>query len=192
MPDDLDDRLEELFHTVLKHGPAERVAFLAEACRANPSLREKVERLLAAHEKTTDFLEKPAWAMFVHPDAKEGAEAEKLEVEPGLRVIHTPGHTPGSSCLLLHRGDLKVLFTGDHILRRRDEVPAPLHFPWTFDWDAQVASARRLLDLDFDYLVPSHGARLARGYFDDAHARLESALADPEITRPRNDRGVRS
>ena len=101
-----------------------------------------------------------------------------FEVEPGLRVIHTPGHTPGSSCLLLHRGDLKVLFTGDHILRRRDEVPAPLHFPWTFDWDAQVASARRLLDLDFDYLVPSHGARLARGYFDDAHARLESALAD--------------
>ena len=115
-----------------------------------------------------------------------------FEVEPGLRVIHTPGHTPGSSCLLLHRGDLKVLFTGDHILRRRDEVPAPLHFPWTFDWDAQVASARRLLDLDFDYLVPSHDARLARGYFDDAHARLESALADPEITRPRNHRGVKS
>ncbi len=84
MPDDLDDRLEELFHAALKHDPAERVAFLAEACRANPSLREKVERLLAAHEKTTDFLEKPAWAMFVHPDAKEGAEAARLAVGPGL------------------------------------------------------------------------------------------------------------
>lgn len=108
---------------------------------------------------------------------------EDFEVEPGLQVIHTPGHSPGSSCLLLHRGPLKVLFTGDHILRRRSEVPAPLRFPWTWNWEAQVASARRLLELDFDYIVPSHGERLERGYFDDARARLDRALADPRVTR---------
>jgi glyoxylase-like metal-dependent hydrolase (beta-lactamase superfamily II) len=106
-----------------------------------------------------------------------------FEVEPGLWVIHTPGHSPGSSCLLLHRDRLRVLFTGDHILRRRDDVPAPLKFPWTWDWDAQVASARRLLDLEFDTIVPSHGDRPAGGYFDDARARLARALADPRVTR---------
>jgi glyoxylase-like metal-dependent hydrolase (beta-lactamase superfamily II) len=106
-----------------------------------------------------------------------------FEVEPGVQVIHTPGHSPGSSCLLLHRGDLRVLFTGDHILRRREEIPAPLKFPWTWDWSAQVASARRLLELEFDYIVPSHGQRLKEGYFADAHRLLSRALEDPKITR---------
>jgi glyoxylase-like metal-dependent hydrolase (beta-lactamase superfamily II) len=106
-----------------------------------------------------------------------------FEVEPGLWVVHTPGHSPGSACLLLHRGKLRVLFTGDHVLRRRAGVPAPLKFPWTWDWDAQVASARRLLALDFDYLVPSHDDRLPHGWFDDAHARLAKALLDPAVTR---------
>ena len=108
---------------------------------------------------------------------------EDFEVEPGLQVIHTPGHSPGSSCLLLHREGLRVLFTGDHILRRRDDVPAPLKFPWTWSWEVQLESARRLLDLEFDYIVPSHGDRLPRGYFDDAHARLSRALEDPRVTR---------
>ena len=106
-----------------------------------------------------------------------------FEVEPGLWVIHTPGHSPGSSCLLVHRDGLKVLFTGDHILRRRDEIPAPLKFPWTWDWEAQVASARKLLQFEFDHIVPSHARRLARGYFDDARVRLARALEDPRVTR---------
>ena len=101
-----------------------------------------------------------------------------FEVEPGVTVIHTPGHSPGSSCLLVHRGDLRVLFTGDHILRRREQVPAPLKFPWTWDWDAQLGSARRLLELEFDYIVPSHGDRLEKGYFPDAHQLLRQSLQD--------------
>jgi glyoxylase-like metal-dependent hydrolase (beta-lactamase superfamily II) len=106
-----------------------------------------------------------------------------FEVEPGVWAIYTPGHSPGSSCLLLHRGDLKVLFTGDHILRRRQDVPAPLRFPWTWDWPAQVASARRLLDLEFDYIVPSHARHLERGYFADARNLLAGALDDPAVTK---------
>lgn len=34
-----------------------------------------------------------------------------------LRVIHTPGHTPGSSCLLLENAKGKVLFTGDTLFK---------------------------------------------------------------------------
>jgi len=115
---------------------------------------------------------------------------QDFEVEPGMWVVHTPGHSPGSACLLVHRGELKVLFTGDHVLRRRAGVPAPLKFPWTWDWDAQVASARRLLDLDFDYLVPSHDDRLPHGWFDDARVRLTKALLDPVVTRGAAPRGA--
>jgi glyoxylase-like metal-dependent hydrolase (beta-lactamase superfamily II) len=112
-----------------------------------------------------------------------------FEVEPGMWVVHTPGHSPGSACLLMHRGRLKMLFTGDHVLRRRAGVPAPLKFPWTWDWEAQVASARRLLDLEFDYLIPSHDDRLPHGWFDDARARLGKALRDPAVTRGAAARG---
>ncbi len=64
-----------------------------------------------------------------------------FEVEPGVTVIHTPGHSPGSSCLLVHRGDLRVLFTGNQVPRRGGQ------------------GARRLLELEFDYIIPSHSDR---------------------------------
>lgn len=99
-----------------------------------------------------------------------------FEVEPGVTVLHTPGHSPGSSCLLLHRGDLKVLFTGDHILRGREDVPAPLKFPWTWNWASQLSSAHRLLDFDFDYIIPSHGKHLPKSYLPNAHQNLTKSL----------------
>src|SRR5512132_2344089 len=37
--------------------------------------------------------------------------------ESTLRAIHTPGHTPGSTCFLLE-GEIPVLFSGDTLFRR--------------------------------------------------------------------------
>ena len=34
-----------------------------------------------------------------------------------VRAIHTPGHTPGSTCFLLD-GDAPILFSGDTLFRR--------------------------------------------------------------------------
>jgi hydroxyacylglutathione hydrolase len=34
-----------------------------------------------------------------------------------LGVLHTPGHTPGSSCFVLAHGDQQVVFTGDTLFR---------------------------------------------------------------------------
>jgi hydroxyacylglutathione hydrolase len=34
-----------------------------------------------------------------------------------LGVLHTPGHTPGSTCFLLAQGDQQVVFTGDTLFR---------------------------------------------------------------------------
>jgi glyoxylase-like metal-dependent hydrolase (beta-lactamase superfamily II) len=106
-----------------------------------------------------------------------------FEVEPGLWVVHTPGHSPGSACLLLHRDGRKVLFTGDHVLRKRDDIPAPLKFPWTWDWEEQLQSTVRLLELDFDFMVPSHGLDMPRGYFDGGRALLARSLADAAVRK---------
>lgn len=41
----------------------------------------------------------------------------KVEAEGGLRVLHTPGHTPDSICLVMRDEEgRKVIFTGDTIL----------------------------------------------------------------------------
>src|SRR5262245_29722282 len=40
-----------------KDDPAERAAFLDQACADNPPLRQRIERLLKAHEPADSFLE---------------------------------------------------------------------------------------------------------------------------------------
>ncbi|MDD4903410.1 MAG: MBL fold metallo-hydrolase [Candidatus Bipolaricaulis sp.] len=74
------------------------------------------------------------------------------EVVPGLRVIHTPGHSPGSVTLVadgaLFAGDL--LFAGS--IGRTD-------FPGGSD-EAMEASLRRVVALEGDYTVyPGHGPK---------------------------------
>src|SRR5689334_14600508 len=52
---------ETIFETALhKASPAERSAYLAEACGGDAALRQRVEALLAAHQDAGDFLDRPA------------------------------------------------------------------------------------------------------------------------------------
>jgi hypothetical protein len=54
-------RVEEVFLAALERGkPQERAAYLDEACRGDPELRQSVDRLLKAHLQAGSFLEKPA------------------------------------------------------------------------------------------------------------------------------------
>lgn len=67
-----------------------------------------------------------------------------------FRVLHTPGHTPGSVCLLFEN----ALFTGDTLFRGscgRTDLPGG-------DWAAIVKSLKRLAALPGDIPVyPGHG-----------------------------------
>lgn len=69
-----------------------------------------------------------------------------------FRVIHTPGHTPGSICLLFESE--KVLLTGDTLFQGtygRYDLPGG-------DVEALYRSLRLLAKLNADYLVyPGHG-----------------------------------
>src|SRR5262245_14598945 len=52
--------VEDVFLAALERGTTEeRAAFLAEACKGDPDLRRRVERLLQAHPKAGGFLEPP-------------------------------------------------------------------------------------------------------------------------------------
>lgn len=60
-------QVESILHGALEKPPGdERSAYLDAACGGSPELREEVNRLLAAHPKAVDFLEKPASGATAH------------------------------------------------------------------------------------------------------------------------------
>jgi len=73
-----------------------------------------------------------------------------------LVVIPVPGHTRGSAALLHDR----YLFTGDHLWGTPDgsELSVSRSVCW-YSWAAQTRSMSRLLDFDFEWVLPGHGFR---------------------------------
>jgi glyoxylase-like metal-dependent hydrolase (beta-lactamase superfamily II)/ferredoxin len=83
----------------------------------------------------------------------EGEEAVKLDDE--LTAIPVPGHTRGSQVLLYKN---KFLFTGDHLAwsPRRKTLIAFRSVAW-YSWEKQTRSMARLLEYDFEWILPGHG-----------------------------------
>jgi len=84
----------------------------------------------------------------------EGSLPVSLDEE--LTVIPVPGHTPGSAALLYR----DFLFTGDHLWGTDDglHLSASRSVCW-FSWPEQVRSIERLLEFDFQWVLPGHGRR---------------------------------
>src|SRR5687768_10251733 len=60
--------------------PAERAAYLEEACSADPAMRSRVEALLDSHARIGEFLETPALEQMGHAGRAPASEA------PGTRI----------------------------------------------------------------------------------------------------------
>lgn len=81
-------------------------------------------------------------------------EGETLPILGGLRVLHTPGHTPGSVSFYLE--SRRVLFPGDNVVNLGDYVGAPVPFPGT-NLRQYEASLRRIAAMEYDIACLSHG-----------------------------------
>ncbi|KAH6809808.1 metallo-beta-lactamase family protein [Perilla frutescens var. frutescens] len=91
-----------------------------------------------------------------------------------VTLIHTPGHTKGFVCLL--DKTRKVLFTGDHLLMDEFGWSILDRYNW-FSVSEQLKSVQKLLELDFEWILPGHGRR---GSFSNAEERnmvLQAFLA---------------
>jgi glyoxylase-like metal-dependent hydrolase (beta-lactamase superfamily II) len=93
-------------------------------------------------------------------DGLRGLERYVDGVEPAplasdLLLIPTPGHTPGSVCLLYRN---TFLFSGDHLWwnAERGMLSASRSLNW-YSWDEQLRSIERLLDFEFRWVLPGHG-----------------------------------
>ena len=85
---------------------------------------------------------------------------EELAVLGGVRMLHTPGHTPGH--LALYVPALALLLPGD-LLRYEEGVvrQGPAHF--TADQAQAAASVRMLAELPVERLLGYHGTWLESG-----------------------------
>ena len=102
-------------------------------------------------------------------------EGEVLPMQGGVRVIHTPGHTPGSVCFLLE--DEGVLFSGDTLFGGANGVSRSIPFPG-YDRDLYMRSLKRLAELEFDVLCGGHG-RALKGGASDKFRDLLAARPEP-------------
>lgn len=82
---------------------------------------------------------------------------------PG-KVIHTPGHTRGSTCVLLKTGEA---FVGDLAMGPRFMRPRPSLSFFAEDADLLVDSLRNLFSMGLKTIFPAHGKPVSAAVFMD-------------------------
>jgi glyoxylase-like metal-dependent hydrolase (beta-lactamase superfamily II) len=103
----------------------------------------------------------PGAAVWGNPDDGYGGPvrpAVEGDTVRGLRVVHTPGHTPGHICLLAE--DSGVLFVGDAFGSQDGHlVRAPARF--TADAAEAERSLRRIAQLTASRMLLAHGSEVS-------------------------------
>jgi len=166
-------RLADLNAVIVTHHDLDHVGSLAAIVRASGA------RVLAhpAEAPFIDGRQRPLKALpreqlatlpaEVRAVMEQGAEpvhvdqvvqgGEQLDVSGGIRVLFTPGHTPGHISLYVERG--QVLIAGDALTAVRGELKGPPPAQ-TLDMPLAMQSVRALAELDVAVLAAHHGGVL--------------------------------
>lgn len=89
-------------------------------------------------------------------------EGDEFDVLGGMRVVHTPGHTPGS--ISLYFPERGLLIVGDVIAHRFGlDLPARAY---TVDMDQEIRFMKKLATMDFQSICFGHGRPVLQGARD--------------------------
>lgn len=146
----------QLTHIFLTHGHADHLLGVPELKRQTGArvLMPKDDCQMALHPSASLASMLGATQESFEPDQLFG-DGEKFTVgDFQILTLHTPGHTPGSSCLMVSSGDQRVLVSGDTLFARsmgRTDLPGG-------DEAAMQSSLKRLYNLEGDFdVLPGHG-----------------------------------
>jgi len=175
--------LGDLRRIVLTHQDLDHVGSLSALARASGA------RVLA-HEAEAPFIDGSLQPRFAEPEVLERrpeflpvveslrptpvdqllTDGERLDLAGGVRVVSTPGHTPGHLCLYLERS--RTLIAGDALLAHRGRVYGPSS-EFSANLPAARESVRKLAELDVQAIVCYHGGVVD----DDANGQLQRLAA---------------
>lgn len=141
-----------LEYIILTHGHFDHILG-AEA------FREKTGAKIAVHELDAEYLENPEKSMtFLYNGETLSADIllKNNDIltfgDISLRVIHTPGHTKGSSFFVCD--DEKIMFSGDTLFKSNI---GRFDF-YGGDYDTLMESLQKLKSMDGNYTIyPGHG-----------------------------------
>ncbi len=174
-------RINDLFETASERAPAERAAFLEEACGDDEELHREVVSLLTSYEQSTDFIEAPAFAVAPELLADDAT---------GALVGEVFGHYKVES-LIGVGGMGEVYLARDEILGRKVALkllPAHLTADETqlsrFKAEARTASALNHPNILTVYEIGTEGGRqfIATEYIEGVTVR--TALASGRLDLP--------
>ena len=177
-------RVEDLRRIVLTHQDIDHVGALHALVEASGA------RVLA-HEVEAPYIDGTELARFqrpemlqLRPEMRAIAErveptqvdellqdGSRLDVAGGVRVVFSPGHTVGHTCLFLERTG--TLIAGDALTASDGRLQGPSPTA-TSDMPTASASVRRMADLDVRAVVCYHGGVVT----DDAGAQLRRVAAE--------------
>ncbi|SEV83176.1 MBL fold metallo-hydrolase [Natrinema salifodinae] len=155
--------LEDIWLVVLTHHDGDHVGGLAD-------LLERVDAVVATHRAEAPYVSGEHDPIKGDGDDRYPPVDVDLELTDGvriptlagpMRVVATPGHTPGHISLYLPDGNL--LIAGDALVADGDE---PLSGPkprFTPDMERAIESVGSLAALDVDHTLCFHGGYVDRG-----------------------------
>jgi glyoxylase-like metal-dependent hydrolase (beta-lactamase superfamily II) len=176
-------RLEELERIICTHGHPDHIGGVSELVRDRDDvtvlihpddlagLRLPLREALARTEDVAVRRGRLIQYLTRAPtDPTPVTDGETLPLLGGLRVVHTPGHTPGSICLYAARH--RLLFTGDVLQVVRGRLSYASAF-FSHDPAGARGSVERLAALDVETIALSHYP----AWRDDCNATLDRLAA---------------
>ncbi|MFO0984138.1 MAG: GAF domain-containing protein [Planctomycetota bacterium] len=119
------------------------------------------------------------------PGTVDAPFAQPIELLPDLKLLHVPGHTPGSSALL-DRRDGGTLFSGDIVVTGNDEPIESL-----YSYPLRIAHDREIFDRIYETIMAesferiySPWGRLEQGAKEKLRSYAKRTYFDPHWTGP--------